>query len=64
MSRVDTDPCEICRKEHTETLPANSDGIHMRCPRCGEYQLSGTASVLMRQPLGEVKRALISGWVS
>ncbi len=63
MGAVDTDLCEVCNKEQAETRPANFDGIHQVCPRCGEFKLSGTAGSVLRGGVGPAKRALLSGWV-
>lgn len=60
---ADLDPCEICRKEQAKTLPRSFDGLHQDCPRCGEFKVSGTAGSMLQQPLGDAKRALLSGWV-
>jgi hypothetical protein len=57
------DPCEVCRTEQARSLPVNFDGIHQNCPRCGEFKLSGSAGSLLRQGVGEAKRAILSGWV-
>ena len=57
------DPCEICTALAETLQPSGFDGIHQRCPRCGEFKLSGTACTLVRQGLGPEVRAKISGWV-
>ncbi len=62
MNTDDIDPCEVCSKEQAATLPSNFDGIHQKCPRCGEFKLSGTAGSVIRRFSPE-KRALVSGWV-
>jgi len=59
----ETDPCEVCTSEQAKSLPVNFDGVHQVCPRCGEFQASGTACALLRQGLGKEKRAKISGWI-
>lgn len=63
MRAIDVDPCEVCTKEQAQNLQANFDGIHQRCPRCGEFKLAGTAGGMLRGGVGEEKRALLSGWV-
>lgn len=63
MSSLNSDPCEVCNKERAISLPANFDGIHQNCPRCGEFKLVGTAGSMLRRGVGEEKRALLSGWV-
>lgn len=60
---ADQDPCEICGTT-ADTIPSGGfDGIHQKCPRCGEFKLSGTACTLIRQGRGPEIRAKISGWV-
>lgn len=63
MNSTTPNPCEVCRKEQAESRPANFDGIHQICPRCGEFKLSGTACAVLNRDTGEPKRALLSGWV-
>lgn len=63
MNSIDTDPCEVCTKEQAMCRPVNFDGIHQICPRCGEFNLSGTAGTVLRRGIGAGKRALLSGWV-
>lgn len=63
MPSTDTDRCEVCTREQADSLPVNFDGIHKRCPRCGEFKLSRTAGTVLGQGVGEAKRALLSGWV-
>lgn len=63
MSDRELDPCEVCKKERARSLPVNFDGIHQACPRCGEFKLSGTAGSILRLGVGELKRAILSGWV-
>jgi len=58
----ETDPCEICGTP-AETVPSGGyDGIHQRCPRCGEFRLSGTGCAVIRRFPHEAKVKL-SGWV-
>ncbi len=55
----DLDPCEICNTT-AETIPSPGfDGVHQKCPRCGEFKLSGT----LRGRVSSSIRAKISGWV-
>lgn len=63
MSARELDPCEVCTKEQARSLPVNFDGIHQACPRCGEFKLSGSAGSVLRRGVGELKRAILSGWV-
>lgn len=62
-SKCDTDICEVCNEQKASTFPANFDGIHQNCPRCGEFKLSGSANSILRQGTGKEKRARLSGWV-
>ncbi|MEW7998736.1 MAG: hypothetical protein AB2795_09320 [Candidatus Thiodiazotropha endolucinida] len=57
------DPCIICTSHQAETLESSFDGLHQKCPRCGEFKISGTAASIANQPLGKDKRAKISGWI-
>lgn len=60
----DKDQCEICSTPNfAESFHSGFDGVHQRCPRCGEFKVTGTASSIMQQGLGTKKRALLSGWV-
>ena len=59
----DHDPCEICRTTAETIPPGGFDGIHQRCPRCGEFKLAGTACTIIRQGIGPEGRAKVSGWV-
>lgn len=63
MDDFDLDLCEVCRKEKATTCPRYFDGTQQTCPRCGEFKITGTAEGLIRKPLGNAKRALLSGWV-
>jgi hypothetical protein len=63
MNLAETDPCEVCKQEQAQTFPPDFDGIHQRCPRCGEFKLAGTAAAILRSGVGPEKRAQISGWV-
>ena len=60
--------CGICRAV-SKMLPSYFDGIHLRCPRCGEFKLTGRAkeelSNLLREDrtAGQVVQAKVSGWV-
>jgi predicted RNA-binding Zn-ribbon protein involved in translation (DUF1610 family) len=57
------DPCIVCDEEQAETIPPNFDGIHQKCPRCGEFKVSRTGLSLVGKGLGKEKRAIISGWI-
>lgn len=63
MGSSDHDLCEVCRTEQAESLPADFDGIHQNCPRCGEFRVSGSACAILSRGIGEAKRAVLSGWV-
>ena len=57
-----TDPCVICTTEIAETITPNGDYIHQKCPRCGEFKVTGSALAVMGTGLGTEKRAKLSGW--
>ena len=59
----DQDPCEICSMEAVTIPSADFDGVHQRCPRCGEFMLAGTAGTLLRRGITQAIRAKVSGWV-
>lgn len=59
----DHDPCIICKTQQAETISTDLNEIHQNCPRCGEFRVSGTALSIISTPLGEEKRAKLSGWV-
>ena len=59
----DRDPCKICNMEAVTIPSADFDGVHQRCPRCGEFMLSGTAGPLLREEIAPAIRAKVSGWV-
>lgn len=60
----DKDPCEVCRVETAITINSGGfDGIQQKCPRCGEFKISGTALSMMGQGLGTDRRAKLSGWI-
>jgi hypothetical protein len=60
---MDKDPCVVCNEQTADTIPPNFDGIHQKCPRCGEFKVSRTALTKLGHGLGKEKRAKISGWV-
>lgn len=33
----------ICRLPAKNLSPPNLDGVYVRCPKCGDYEISGTA---------------------
>ncbi len=58
----DQDPCEICATT-AETIPSGGfDGIHQKCPRCGEFKLTGTGQTTIRR-VPQPDKAKLSGWV-
>lgn len=63
MDVTDIDPCEVCARETARTIPPAFDGIHQICPRCGEFKMAGSAVSILRQKVGELRRALLSGWI-
>ncbi len=58
----DLDPCELCGTPAKAVETGGYDGIQQRCPRCGEFRLSGTGMAVIRNAprLDKVK---LSGWV-
>jgi hypothetical protein len=59
----DADPCEICGMQAETVVPRGGyDGIRQRCPRCGDFKLTGTGMSIVRKvpPDDKVK---LSGWV-
>lgn len=59
----ETDPCVICTTQLAETIPPTGDHVHQKCPRCGEFKVTGSALAVMGTGLGIEKRAKLSGWV-
>lgn len=59
---MDTDPCEICRQPGAIPVAPTGDYIQQKCGRCGEFRVSGTAAVTLRN-LSEDQRVLVTGWV-
>ena len=57
------DPCAICKTQSAESFPSNFDGIHQKCPRCGDFRVSGSALATMEHNLSVEQRAKVSGWV-
>ncbi|NQU71468.1 MAG: hypothetical protein HQ514_13020, partial [Rhodospirillales bacterium] len=57
------DPCNICLTAQAKSIATNFHGVRQICPRCGEFELSGTAGSLLTQGVGPAVRAKISGWV-
>lgn len=57
--------CPICNSEATSHSPGGLDGEVVSCHRCGNYQISRTASVNLRRPLADDARkvANASGWI-
>jgi hypothetical protein len=57
----DMDPCELCSTQAERVVPGGGyDGIHQRCPRCGEFKLARTTMIRQVPKSDKVK---ISGWV-
>ena len=63
MAVADVDPCEVCNTQGATSFGGSFDGVHQNCSRCGEFKISGSATAIMRQPMGHRKRALLSGWI-
>lgn len=61
---TEEDRCEACADQMAQTISSGGfDGIHQKCPRCGEFKISGTALSVMASGLGKERRAKISGWI-
>ena len=58
----DTDPCELCGTQADAVPSGGYDGIQQRCPRCGEFRLTGTGMTTIRNVPRDDKVKL-SGWV-
>lgn len=63
MHAEEIDPCEVCRYESAQTLASSADRLHQQCPRCGEFEISGSACSVLNAGAGEARRARLSGWV-
>ena len=60
---VDMGPCVLCDVENAETIAdGDYDGIHQRCPQCGEFWLTGTGAVVM-QRVTKLDRVKIFGHI-
>ena len=57
----DPDPCELCGTL-AETTDSGGWGVQERCPRCGEFRLTGTAMMTIRN-IPQADKAKFSGWV-
>src|SRR5262245_28236392 len=56
--------CSVCRSPQTTYDQVRSDLFCEVCPRCGEYQITGTAvAVLEAEPIANGQVAAASGWV-
>lgn len=60
---MDKDPCVVCTEQTADTIPTSFDGIHQKCPRCGEFKIAGSALPALGKGLGKEKRAKLSGWI-
>ncbi len=58
----DLDPCELCGTPAEAVETGGYDGIQQRCPRCGEFRLSGTGMATIRN-IPQAAKAKLSGWV-
>ena len=58
----DTDPCELCNTEAEAIESGGYDGIHQKCPRCGEFKLSGTGMAVIHN-VSRDDKVKLSGWV-
>lgn len=56
-------PCRICT-DQAHIIPADIEGEHRRCPRCGDYKISGTAiGMIGGRPEIDESRITLSAWV-
>lgn len=57
--------CPVCREHHPEAT-AYSDSKRLHCPRCGTYEIVGSAEAILSQLKGEAftkTKVLLSGWI-
>ena len=55
--------CEACADQMAQIIYSGGfDGMHQKCPRCGEFKITGTA-LAFANGIGAEKRAKISGWI-
>ncbi len=57
----DKDPCELCGTL-AEIIDSGGWGVQQRCPRCGEFRLTGTGMTTIRN-IPRPDKAKLSGWV-
>ncbi len=57
----DKDPCELCGTP-AEAIDSGGWGVQQRCPRCGEFRLTGTGLTTIRN-IPRPDKAKLSGWV-
>lgn len=56
--------CPICNTESVVSNDGNRDAHIINCPRCGEFSISGTAEVNLKNThLTDRQKANISGWL-
>ena len=58
------EPCPICKENMQSSSMGTRDAYSVSCPRCGNYHLTRTALVNLRNTQLSVRqRANISGWL-
>lgn len=57
--------CLVCTEQSAESLPVDSDSVHQKCARCGEFRISGSAAVTVKGDGTDeaLRRAKLSGWI-
>lgn len=58
----DENKCFVCQKERARTISNAGDWHEMRCPRCGEFRLTGSTAPTIRE-LNTRQRVQLSGWI-
>jgi hypothetical protein len=59
---ADHDPCELCGHSAQLISTGGRDVIRLRCPACGEYELTGSAASMLGQRSSDDRRR-IAYWV-
>lgn len=48
MTKLETDPCEICGEDAESLFSGSSEVIFQRCPKCGDIKFTRSAASMMR----------------
>ena len=59
---TEQDPCEVCNYSEAVTIFSDFDGVHQKCPRCGEFKLDTPASSALSK-LKSTDITKVSGWI-